>query len=409
MAGMRELVVSEYQTIGPLSLTAQEVAQLQTNEKKLAIGATHLPGMYTITATSWVGIVSLPSLRLRIVPKTPVDRLLFLLGYVSDPGAWRELVSTYQTDDLLLEAIAHGFAAATRSATSHGLLYGYRATEEALSTVRGRIRFADQVRLRYGIAPPVEVAYDEFTDDINENRIVRAALYRLSRIPIRSDDRRREIRTLGSLFHGVSLVDYAYAVPTVQYGRLNMHYRPAVELARLILRATSLRETGGTTQSSTFLVDMNALFEDFVALALRDSLQRPGAELVRNGRGHSVWLDIERTIALKPDLSWWVGARCVFAGDVKYKRVGTGPENADAYQALAYATALNLPVVTLIYAEGGSEFVSCEVAQVNKRIEVRSLDLTLQPDLLLKQINDIASSLIQHSWVRNPSEARAAG
>ncbi len=387
---MRELTVREYETIGPLSLTTLEVALLQDPENSVEVGATHIPGMYTITASSWVGVVALPGLQLRILPKIPVNRVLFLLGYVTDPNAWRDFVSTYDTDDLLLEAIAHGFAVATRLATARGLLHGYRNREEALQTIRGRVRFADQIRSRYGIMPPVEVSYDEFTEDIEENRIIRAALYRLSRFPMRSEARRREIRTLASMFHGVTLVDYGRVVPPVQYGRLNMHYRPAVELARLILKSTSLRETAGATQSSTFLVNMNALFEDFVALALRDALQRPGEVWARQGRGHSLWLDVERQVPLKPDLSLWRGSQCIFAGDVKYKRLTHGHENHDMYQALAYAIALHLPAVTLIYAEGSAEPQVHDVIRVNKQIEVRSLDLTLPPDRLLGQIDDIA-------------------
>ena len=32
--------------------------------------------------------------------------------------------------------------------------------------MRGRIRFDDQIRRRFGIPLPVELRYDEFTDDI---------------------------------------------------------------------------------------------------------------------------------------------------------------------------------------------------------------------------------------------------
>ena len=47
-----------------------------------------------------------------------------------------------------------------------GLLQGYRHEEEALHTVRGRIRFNDQVNRRFGVPLLLEVAFDEFTEDI---------------------------------------------------------------------------------------------------------------------------------------------------------------------------------------------------------------------------------------------------
>ena len=76
-------------------------------------------------------------------------------------------------------------------AFARGLLHGYRTEEEALYAVRGRIRFDEQIRRRFGIAMPVEVRYDEFTDDIRENRLVKAAVARLGEMRLRSPGARR--------------------------------------------------------------------------------------------------------------------------------------------------------------------------------------------------------------------------
>ena len=56
---------------------------------------------------------------------------------------------------------------------------------------------------------------------------------------------------------------------------------------------------------------------------------------------------------LAPDLTWWDGPTCTFVGDAKYKRADDGHvPNADLYQLLAYATALDLPGGLLAYAQG---------------------------------------------------------
>ena len=77
------------------------------------------------------------------------------------------------------DTLALALAAAARRAFVRGLLHGYRTEEEALHTVRGRIRFDEQMRRRSGVPLPVEVRYDEFTDDILENRLVKAAVVSL--------------------------------------------------------------------------------------------------------------------------------------------------------------------------------------------------------------------------------------
>ena len=86
--------------------------------------------------------------------------------------------------------LALALASQARRAFSRGLLHGYRTEEEALHTVRGRIRFDEQIRRRFGVPLPVEVRYDEFTDDILENRLVMAAAHRLGGMRLRSQRRR---------------------------------------------------------------------------------------------------------------------------------------------------------------------------------------------------------------------------
>ena len=43
---------------------------------------------------------------------------------------------------------------------------------------------------------------------------------------------------------------------------------------------------------------------------------------------------------LRPDLSWWEAKKCVFVGDVKYKKLApAGFKHGDLYQMLAYTVA----------------------------------------------------------------------
>ena len=46
------------------------------------------------------------------------------------------------------------FVAAVTRALPRGVLQGYRSEEDALPTVRGRIRFDEQIKRRYGRFPP---------------------------------------------------------------------------------------------------------------------------------------------------------------------------------------------------------------------------------------------------------------
>ena len=68
---------------------------------------------------------------------------------------------------------------------------------------------------------------------------------------------------------------------------------------------------------------------------------------------------------LAPDLTWWDGTRCTFVGDAKYKNLtGRRVPNADLYQMLAYATALDLPGGLLVYAQDEAEDAVYDVPAV---------------------------------------------
>ena len=349
---------------------------------------------YVLRPSSYIGTMRLGDLSIVVRPKVPIDRVMFLVAYALDPNDWKKYFDLSQKIDVL-ESIIPAFVHHTRQAIRRGLLQGYRAEEEALHTVRGRIRFHDQINRRFGIPLPVEVAYDEFTEDIEENRLLKTALHRLPRLPVRSEQSRRGVNGLRPAFNTVELGDYRQGTPSVQYTRLNSHYRPAVELARLIIDNSSLELFHGEVSGASFMLDMNMVFEQFLFVALREALGLSGREWKR---GERLTLDVDGKIRLNPDLSWWSNGHCCFVGDAKYKRLMSERfPNADIYQVLAYCTAVDLPSGLLVYAAGESETGRYRIKHTDKTIEVESLNLAGQPEDILAQVNRLAEKVKDHS------------
>jgi 5-methylcytosine-specific restriction enzyme subunit McrC len=54
---------------------------------------------------------------------------------------------------------------------------------------------------------------------------------------------------------------------------LNVCYQPALRLAELVLRATSIELGGGGVAVNGLLLDMPWIFEEFVTAALREALE----------------------------------------------------------------------------------------------------------------------------------------
>ena len=386
---MREIDLKEYAT-SQYSLSLAERDALRKVLPTLTIEpATGTEGAYQLTPSSTVGAVEIGDLSVLIEPKIGIPQLLSLVCYAMSKFKLRRERFEYQREYALPDMLALSLASATRRAFSRGLLRGYRTEEEALHTVRGRIRFDEQIRRRFGIAVPVEVRYDEFTEDILANRLVKAAVHRLGRMRLRRRKSRNDLAQIAGTLDNVSAVEYPpNAVPQVRFDRLNEHYKDVVALSRIVLRHSAFESHRGQVRASGFLVDMNVVFQEFVTQALRETLGVSD----RVFREKSIdSLDENDGIRLRPDLTWWEGRSCLFVGDAKYKNLtGDGVPNADLYQLLAYVTALDLPGGLLIYAQGEAEAGIHRVRHSRKRLEVVALELSGTLDNVLDRVSDLA-------------------
>ena len=281
----------EYEESEPHRLSAAERDGLRAALPSLTVQpATGRDGEYSLRPGSTVGAVEVGELSVLIEPKIGIPQLLSLACYAISRFGPRPELFDFTPEDALPDVLALALSAAARRAFSRGLLHGYRTEEEALYTVRGRIRFAEQIRRRFGVPLPVEVRYDEFTDDILENRLVRSAATRLGAMTLRSGEARRGLGWTAGMLDNVSPVEFPpNAVPEIGFDRLNEHYREVIALSRLVLRHSAFESGRGEVRASGFLMDMNVVFQEFVTVALREALRvsnafsskRPSAVLTK--------------------------------------------------------------------------------------------------------------------------------
>ena len=389
---MNKIDLQEYVT-SDHKLTADQLDALLRVSKTLHLSIEPIRGTkgnYSLTPGSIVGALEINGIPILIYPKIEMSKLLSLACYAIGKLEIREELFDFKDAETLPDILALALTQASSSAFARGLLRGYRSEEEALHTVRGRIRFDEQVRRRYGIPLPVELRFDEFTEDILANRLVKAAAVRLRRMTLRSSKARRGLGWIAATLDNVSLLEFRQGrVPEVRFDRLNEHYRHVVGLARLVLLHSEFEAELGDVRANGFLVDMNYLFQEFVTQALREQLAGSGITL-RGEKG--AWFDDDKKAWLKPDLSCWEDSdTCSFVGDAKYKDLtGKRAENADLYQLLAYATALNLPGGLLIYAQGDAKLEKYSVRYTDRQLEVAALDLSGTLDDIRSRVTEIA-------------------
>ena len=201
---------------------------------------------------------------------------------------------------------------------------------------------------------------------------------------------RRDLRRSVGALDGVELVD-PRAMPTIHWTRLNSYYEPALRMAELILRSGGVRDRAGSLEASTFLIDMNHLFERFVTIQLRRLLS--GRLEVRDqARTH---LDVGRKVPMRPDLILYRRGIPVLVADVKYKLTEDGlGRNADYYQLHAYCQALRLGKGALIYSsEEGVQSTSVLVVDDGPLLSVEPVDLGGSRDRVDRGMANLALAL----------------
>ena len=332
-----------------------------------------------------------------IEPKIGIVTLLSLACYAIERVKFQRGDFDFREEHALPDVLALSLSLQARRAFSQGLLHGYRVEEQALLTLRGRVRFAEQVARRFDFPMPVELQYDEFTEDILPNQLIKAAAHRLTRTRLRSAGVRRDLGWVAGTLADVSLREFPPAsVPEVAFDRLNEHYRGVAALSRLILRHGAFEAGRGPVRASGFLMDMNDVFQEFLTQALREEMGASPRTLQSDREVRGLTLDHDRRVTLKPDLTWWDGPTCTFVGDAKYKNLtARRVPNSDLYQMLSYVTALDLPGGLLVYAQGEVDDESYEVRHAGKRLEVASLDLTGTLDQTLKRVRRIADQVVR--------------
>ena len=200
----------EWTPSDPIELTVAQRDAVARLAKGMSITPVHgTTSCFRLTPDSNVGAIVVDNISLAILPKPKVtlEHVLFMLSYSLRLALWDAAPFAF-TEDSLVEAVVPAFVHEVSRAIRRGLLQGYKVEEDALPTVRGRIRFDDQLRYRFGRFPPAEVRFDEFTEDIDANRLIKAAANMLLRMRLRSPESRRALRRIDSVLENVSLIDY---------------------------------------------------------------------------------------------------------------------------------------------------------------------------------------------------------
>lgn len=329
-----------------------EVAQTMSTRlhKYLDISpAWHTSNAYWLTARQYVGDIVVADVHIRIQSnKASMVNLFWMLTYAYDLPEFRSEVTNYQTQNSLLEFLVAIFARQVERLVRQGIVRNYQNRQANQTRIRGRLLIAQQLRDNLIHPERFAVRWAEHTSDVLENQLLKYIVLRLA--SVRYSDQHQLNHKLRKLYAAFDQVTYRTISQQdfdgVSYNQLNQRYRGPLALARLLWQHLGLRNEAGQVLFSTYLFDLNDLFERFIAAYLNEML--PQWNLNTKAQ-HRIMLDQHHLERAAVDVVLMRDRRPVLALDTKYKTYQDGPARHDLNQMFVYCHTLGLNRGILLY------------------------------------------------------------
>ena len=311
------------------------------------------------------------------------------------------------TAELLAAILCRGVAVQIK----RGLMREYIATEESLSSPRGKIQVSDSIKAMTVRKKQLVCTYDDFSTNAYNNRIIKTTFDVLMRAKI-SKERKKEIKKLLIYFDGVDVLDIHNINWSQRYDRNNQSYRMLVSLCYMVLKGLLQTTTDGSTKLMDFLDEqrMCRLYEKFIL----EYYRRHYPQLKASASQIPWILDDGCSNAMLPvmqsDITLSLGNRVLII-DAKYYAHATQVQydrhtihSSNLYQVFTYVKNKDAPFGDephevsgmLLYAQTDDTILPNNTYWMSgNKIAVRTLNLDCDFTEIAKQLNEIADEFMK--------------
>ena len=246
--------------------------------------------------------------------------------------------------------------------TQRGLARHYQSVEDNLPCLRGRIQFAEHIRLNAANGAWFFVAFDEFTADRPVNRLIHTTIHRLRAVA--HPDHLQLLHQLRICFADVPLSTNPRADwERRRIDRSMRHYETVMAWVGLFLFNHGLATFAGEHVNRALLFPMEKVFEDFLVDAFQrhqndygvraQNPQCPFAKRVALATGNDpAMLESTPAFTMKPDIALMHRDDVCFVLDAKWKVIKDPKHDvaqSDIYQLYSYGRKYGCRTVALIY------------------------------------------------------------
>lgn len=308
--------------------------------------------------------------------------------------------------DMFAEILNLGIA----SQLKRGLAKEYVYHEETVHGVKGKLNISESIKQLSMINKKMVCGYDDFSEDIPLNQIIKTTVYLLLRSKEISKKNKSNLRKTMLFFNNVTLLEINQInFKGIQINRNNKTYELLINLCYLILKGLIIEEKGYGIKFRKHINDerMASLFERFVL----KYYQRHFPSLTPKA-SHIEWItryDTDESLTLLPVMKTDIelhGTDQILIVDTKYYTRALSQSqfketfhSSHIYQIFAYVSTVQLKTNKrvsgmLLYAKTDNEKALDEHLNLNNfDISFKTLDLNLDFKYIKKQLNHIGNSI----------------
>ncbi|MFC1709761.1 McrC family protein [Candidatus Omnitrophota bacterium] len=333
---------------------------------------------WKLTSQGWIGCIPLSrDVSILMQPKVELSNVFGMLEYAYKLKGFILFDGFFDASSLreFYSRLAMILARRISERARKGFYKEYVPRSKRLPYVRGRINIRSMVKMPWEMN--LQCDYQENTFDIEDNQIIAWTLFCILRSGMCSE---RALSTVHrahlSLSGLVSLRPFrSRDCIKRNYNRLNQDYQSLHALCRFFLENAGPSHEIGDYRMIPFIVDMDRLYELFVAEWLKAHLPKNlklGAKEKVYGDSHSHHFDI--------DLVLYDSVKnvplCVL--DTKYKAPDT-PSSSDLQEVMAYANSKMCKNAALVYPVNLPRPFDESMGQSD--IHIRSMEFSLDGNL----------------------------
>ena len=305
---------------------------------------------------------------LQIRPKFSINNLVRIISCAQQRIQYldffrRGYQTTAATEPTIFEFLCACLASELKVLAREGVLRQYERKTANSSYPKGRISIDHTLTRNWPKASyhRVFISHYELGYDLPVNQLIKFALWycmlQFPRLRIENLSLLRELTEFYNYFGSVSLDrSRAFVAPAIQWLEndkvpiIRRYYESVIRICQMIVDdiGVELRYSGEDIELSSFVIDLESVFERYLRNILRASslLISKGAQVLdgnAEGRGY-LFCDTNQYEA-KPDIVIRYGQRTTILIDAKYKE---SIKESDRYQIIAHGLAFNAKSTILV-------------------------------------------------------------